>query len=389
MRFSLLAALPALALAACNGNGDTAGATNGAAPPAAGGGAESARPFQLQEVARFSEPWAMTFIPGTRQALVTERGGALKLWEEGGEAVDVAGVPAVAHGGQGGLGDVVLHPGFAGNRLVYLSWAEAGEGDTRGAAVGRARLVTEGGQPRLEGMEVIWRQEPKVTGQGHYAHRLAFAPDGHLFITSGDRQKLDPAQDMASALGKIVRLTDTGAVPSDNPFADQGGVTAQIWTSGHRNPLGIAFAPDGNLWVHEMGPAHGDELNLVQRGNNYGWPVVSEGEHYDGAQIPDHDTRPEFTPPVVSWVPAISPAGFTFYDGALFPDWQGSAFMGGMSAGVLVRIAFDGANARVADTWDLGMRVREVEQGPDGSLYVVEDGGRGGQGRLFRLTPAR
>ena len=353
-----------------------------------GEGAAAGRPFTVEAVANFNEPWAMTFLPGGRQALITEKRGVLKLWTVGGEAVDVAGVPTVDYGGQGGLGDVVLHPQFAQNGLVYLSFAEAGEGG-RGAAVGRGRLVLEGGAPRLEGFEVIWRQTPKMSGRGHYGHRIAFSPDGrHLFISSGERQEFNPAQDMASNAGKIVRLNPDGTVPADNPFASRGGVTAQIWTLGHRNPLGLAFAPDGRLWEHEMGPQGGDELNLIERGSNYGYPIVSDGDHYDGRDIPNHATNPEYNAPEITWTPVISPAGLIFYSGDLFRAWRGSALIGGLSGQALLRIVIDGNRARVADRWDMGQRIREVEQAPDGSVYLLEDQRRGTGGRLLRLTPA-
>jgi glucose/arabinose dehydrogenase len=344
--------------------------------------------FERAEVARFDEPWAMTFLPDGR-LLVTEKRGALKLMAANGEVGGIAGVPEVAYGGQGGLGDVILHPRFADNRTVYLSWAEAGARNLRGAAVGRARLILDDeGGGRLEGLQVIWRQAPKVTGGGHYAHRLAFGPEGHLFITSGERQKMEPAQDMETNLGKIVRLNDDGSVPADNPFAERGGVTAQIWTLGHRNPLGLDFDADGRLWAHEMGPRGGDELNLVERGENYGWPEVSNGMHYDGRPIPDHDTAPRFNAPEISWTPVISPAGFVIYDGDLFSAWRGDGFIGGLSSEALIRITFDGDQAREAERWDMGERIREVEQGPDGAIYILEDE-RGSGGRLLKLTPAR
>src|SRR5690606_29200298 len=190
----------------------------------------------------------------------------------------------------------------------------------------------------LEDLQVIWRQVPKVTGGGHYGDRIAFDKDGYLWIASGERQKFDPAQDMQSNLCKIVRLDDDGSVPKDNPFADKGGVTAQIWSLGHRNPLGIAFDAEGRLWNHEMGPQGGDELNLVRRGANYGYPIVSQGDHYDGKVIPDHEERPEFQAPVVTWVPVISPAGFIIYDGSEFPQWRGNGFIGGLSSQSLIRI---------------------------------------------------
>src|SRR5690606_710173 len=215
-----------------------------------------------------------------------------------GRAGEITGVPEVLNAGQGGFGDVVPHPQYADNGLVYISYAEAGRGDTAGAAVARARLVLDGnGGGALGDVAVIWRQVPKVAGRGHYAHRILFGDDGMLWISSGDRQKFDPAQDMASNMGKILRLNDDGSVPADNPFAGRGEVASQVWSLGHRNPLGIAFDAEGQLWNHEMGPKGGDELNLVVRGENYGYPIVSNGDHYDGRPIPNHDTRPEFRAP--------------------------------------------------------------------------------------------
>ena len=382
--------LPAAILIGCTANGG--GADNGGASAQAQGqgprqGQE--RPFAVEEVASFNEPWAMTFLPGGRDALITERQGTLRLWSaDGGAILSVAGVPAVDYGGQGGLGDVVLAPDFATSHLVYLSYAEAGEGG-RGAAVGRGRLVVEDGSARLEGFQVIWRQQPKLGGRGHYGHRLAFSPDGrHLFISSGERQEFTPAQDMNANLGKIVRLNADGSVPADNPFASRGGVAAQIWSLGHRNPLGIAFAPDGRLWEHEMGPAGGDEFNLIERGVNYGYPIVSEGDHYDGRPIPDHEARDEFRPPAIAWTPVISPAGMIFYTGNLFPQWRGSALIGGLSGRALVRVEVDGNRAREAERWDMGQRIREVEQGPEGAVYLLEDERNGEGGRLLRLVPA-
>ena len=338
--------------------------------------------FTVTELGRFDEPWAMAFLPDGR-LLVTEKRGALKLRAANGSVGDVRGVPAVAYGGHGGFGDVGLHPRFADNGLVYLSYAEGGTGNLVGAAVARARLVLDSaGGGELTNLTVIWRQEPKVTGVGHFGHRIAFAPDGHLFVSSGERQKFDPAQDMQANLGKIVRLNDDGTVPSDNPFADRGGVTAQIWSLGHRNPLGLAFDSQGRLWNVEMGPQGGDELNLVQRGANYGYPIVSNGDHYGGAPIPDHPTRPEFNAPAVFWNPVISPSSLMFYGGSEFPQWQGDAFIGGLSSQSLVRIDFDGTNAREAERFAMRARIRAVKQAPDGSIWVLQDG----QGRLLRLS---
>ena len=383
---SLLLVTTAILLAACNPSESTA--TNSSAARPAPTAASGERPFQVQDIAQFEEPWAMTFIPATGQALITEKKGRLMLWNDGGLVSEVPGVPTVDYGGQGGLGDVILHPDFANNNFIYLSWAEAGEGDTRGAAVGRGKLILMGETARIDDMQVIWRQEPKVTGRGHYGHRLAFSPDGFLFISNGDRQKFDPAQDRNANLGKIIRLTDAGGVPGDNPFSDQGRVTSQIWTLGHRNPLGIAFDAEGRLWEHEMGPAGGDEFNLIERGRNYGYPIVSNGDHYDGREIPDHSTRPEFAAPKITWTPVVSPAGLIVYSGDMFPQWRGDALMGGLSGQALLRIDLNGTNAEVGDRWDMGQRIREVEQGPDGAIWLLEDEDEGSGGRLLKLTPA-
>jgi glucose/arabinose dehydrogenase len=294
--------------------------------------------------------------------------------------------PGLVYGGQGGFGDVALHPDFSENHLIYLSYSESGESGTSGSAVARARLDIDSAGGQVSGFEVIWRQNPKVPGSGHYGHRIAFSPDGYLFITSGDRQKFDPAQDIKTNLGKIVRLHDDGSVPDDNPFAGRGGVAAQIWTLGHRNPLGLAFDADGRLWSHEMGPRHGDELNLIFRGENYGWPIVSNGNHYDGTRIPDHDTRPEFAAPKTWWAPGIAPAGFMIYSGNLFRDWKGDGFIGGLASEALVRIEFAGVEAREVERFAMGKRIREVEQGPDGAIWLLEDK-KGG--RLLKLTPKK
>lgn len=343
------------------------------------------RPFDAVEVARFDEPWAMTFLPDGR-LLVTEKAG--RLWVQDvatGKRTRIGRVPEVVHAGQGGFADVVLHPRFSSNGWVYLSYAEAGDGNTSGAAVARAKLDLEDNE--LEDLQVLWRQVPKVAGNGHYGHRIAFDADGMLWITSSERQKFDPAQDMASNLGKIVRLRDDGSVPDGNPFTGQGDVAAQVWSLGHRNMLGIDFDRDGRLWVHEMGPKGGDELNLIEKGANYGYPIVSNGDHYDGRPIPDHDTQPQYRAPVISWTPVISPAGFVIYDGDRYPGWNGSGLIGGLSSQSLVRVAFDGTSAREAERFDMGTRIREVEQGPDGTIWLLEDGGKGAQGRLYRLDP--
>mgnify|MGYP000930949545 CR=1 FL=1 len=376
-----LALVSALALAACGANGSAAGDSADTTPATT---TKSGKPFTSAEMGKFEEPWALAFLPDGR-ILVTEKKGVLKLVRLGGDTVDVAGVPKVDYGGQGGLGDVAVHPDFANNGYIYLSFAEAGDGDTRGAAVARGKLVLDGGAPRIEGLQVIWRQEPKVSGQGHYGHRIAFGPDGMMYVSSGERQKFDPAQDLTANLGKIVRLSDTGMIPSDNPFYDQGRVKAQVWAYGIRNPLGIDFDSEGRLWETEMGPKGGDELNLIKTGTNYGYPKASNGDHYDGKDIPDHKPGDGFEPPKVFWNPSISPSSLLIYKGDLFPDWKGDAFIGALSGEALIRVDLNGETATKADQWPMEARIRAVEQGPDGAIWLLEDGENG---RLLKLTPA-
>ena len=346
--------------------------------------AKDEHPFAVEAVATFDQPWALAFLPGGR-LLVTEKKGRLLLVSQDGAATHpVDGVPDVDYGGQGGFGDVALHPDFTDNGIVYLSYVEAGDDNTRGAAVARGRLTLSDDRASLTDMQVIWRQVPKVKGRGHYGHRLLFSADDYLFISSGERQKFDPSQDMQSNLGKIVRLHPDGTVPNNNPFFDQGGVSAEIWSLGHRNPLGIAFDGGGQLWNIEMGPRGGDELNLVLRGKNYGYPLVSNGRHYSGKDIPDHDTRPDLEAPKVWWTPVISPGGFAIYSGDLFAEWQGDGLVAGLSANALVRIEFDGENAREAERFAMGRRIRAVVQGPAGAIWLLEDGSKG---RLLKLMP--
>lgn len=407
-RLSVLAT--ALLLAACS-NADTNASTQaqGAEPAAAPTGAPARLgasagantawqnppaatvtpdpAFLVQDVATFDEPWAMAFLPDGR-LLVTEKKGKLKLHDiAANRSGEITGVPEVAYGGQGGFGDVALHPQFAQNNLVYLSYAEHGEADTRGAALARAKLTLDtNGGGSLSDLQVIWRQVPKVSGEGHFGHRILFGSDGKLWLSSSERQKFDPAQDMQSNMGKILRLNDDGSVPADNPFAGQGDVAAQVWSLGHRNVLGMAFDAQGQLWEVEMGPKGGDELNRVERGSNYGYPVVSNGDHYDGKDIPDHPTRPEFNVPEAWWTPVISPSSFIVYSGDLFPYFKGDGLVGGLSSQALVRIQFDGSNAREAARYDMGARIREVEQGPDGAIWLLQDGAGA---KLQKLVPAK
>lgn len=372
----LMAGLMA-SLVACNNSSNSTAAE--AAPVVDG-----KTTFSSRKVTQFNEPWAMTFLPDGR-LLVTEKKGQLKLYDtKTGKTGSITGVPQVAYDGQGGLGDIVLHPDFAKNGLVYLSYAESGTGG-KGAVVARGKLTlnnTGGGQ--LSDLQVIWRQVPKVSGDGHFGHRIAFDQSGLLWISSGERQKFDPAQDMRTNLGKIIRLKDDGSIPADNPFVNQGGVAAQVWSLGHRNPLGLAFNAKGELWEIEMGPKGGDELNLIEKARNYGYPLVSNGDHYDGTPIPDHDTRPEFKAPAVSWSPVISPSNLMFYHGNLFPAWKNNAFVGGLSSEALIRIEFNGNTAREAERFDMGARIREVEQGPNGSIWLLEDGPNA---NLLQLQP--
>ena len=342
------------------------------------------REFTISNIGKFDHPWAIEFLPNEK-ILLTEMRGSLKLLDNKGVFLDeVKGVPEVAFGGQGGLGDIALHPAFEQNQLVYLSYAEAGPGNTSGAAVAKAKIHINQEGSQLTGLEVIWRQYPKVTGKGHFGHRLVFGPQGYLWISSGERQKFDPSQDMESNLGKMIRLNSDGSQPADNPFSG-GLIQSQIWSLGHRNPLGVTFDDHGNLWVVEMGPKGGDELNLVNRKSNFGYPIVSNGDHYSGADIPDHDTRPEFDAPKITWTPVISPSSMLFYTGEEFPDWRGSLLIGGLSSRALIRVTLSNGEAREAERFGMNKRIRDVEQGPDGAIWLLEDGRRG-SGQLMKLT---
>ncbi|MGV6873250.1 PQQ-dependent sugar dehydrogenase [Pseudochelatococcus sp. B33] len=341
------------------------------------------RPFETSVVAEFDTPWAIAFLPDGRM-VVTEKGGQMFVVSADGQKIAIAGVPAVAASGQNGLLHVAVSPDFANDRRIYFTFMEPGDGGS-GLALARSVLGVAGSSARLQDLEVIWRQLPKGGG-GQPGGIIAFAPDGrHLFLTSGDRMRPDTAQDPDQALGKVLRLNLDGSTPADNPNAAAGAVRAQTWTSGHRNPYGLAFDGNGQLWLHEMGPRGGDELNLIVAGENYGWPIVSNGDNYNGTPIPRHSTRPEFTPPVLYWTPVIAPAGLAFYQGDLFPDWRGSALIGGLASTAIVRVSFDRqGGADEADRWDMGSRIRDVAVAPDGSVWAIEDAN---PGALMRLTP--
>lgn len=371
-RFVFAATLPLL-FAACNATGAQSPSTS------------TSKPFKTEVVADFDAPWSMTFLPDGRM-LVTEKAGKLLLVSADGKArSEVGGIPAVDSAGQGALKDVVLHPDYASNGLVYISFSEAGQGG-KGVALARGKLVEQDGAARLDGVQILFRATPYVEGNGHYSGRIAFSPDKkYLFFTNGERQKFDPAQDPKATLGKVLRLTLDGQ-PAGDPGLTAKGFHPAVWSYGHRNLLGIAFDGAGNLWEQEMGPKGGDEVNLIQPGKNYGYPKVSNGDHYDGRPIPDHAPGDGFEAPKVWWNPVISPGGLMIYSGKMFPEWQGDAFIGGLSSQSLVRVDIDGTNARKGDQWDMGARIREVEQGPDGAIWLLEDGGQGSQGRLLKLT---
>jgi glucose/arabinose dehydrogenase len=376
---------------------------------------EADLPFTLTQVATFNLPWRIAFLPDGRM-LVTEKVGPVWLVTQQGEKTQLENVPAVRAQGQGGMLGVFLSPKYSTDHYVYLTYSEPGDGGSS-LALARARLALGEGKASLEGLEVIWRQMPKGEG-GQFGAQIAFSPDGqYLFLTVGERQRMTPAQDPDQALGKILRLTLDGKPAPGNPNAGKTGAASvpliappsdtevaktapvvstytfpgpnlapsETWATGFRTPYGLAFAPDGKLWEVEHGPRGGDELNLIEPGKNYGWPLVSYGINYNGVPIPSHDTRPDLTKPVIYWTPIIAPGNLVFYDGAMFPQWKGSALVSGLATQSINRITFDGkGGATPAERWRVGHRVRDIEIGPDGALWIVEDAPSGG---LFKVTP--
>jgi aldose sugar dehydrogenase len=341
---------------------------------------------RVETVARGLEhPWALAFLPDGRM-LVTERPGRLRIVDrEGRLSAPFAGVSRVFARGQGGLLDVALDPRFADTRLVYLSYAEPGEGRTAGTAVARGRL----GDGRLEDVRVIYRQQPKVRGSKHFGSRLVFARDGTLFVTQGERfDYAEQAQDLSSGLGKLMRINPDGSVPRDNPFVGRPGARPEIWSYGHRNVQSAALHPEtGQLWVVEHGARGGDELNRVEAGKNYGWPVIGYGVHYWWTKIGEGTAKPGMEQPVYYWDPVIAPSGMAFYTGDAFPGWQGSLLIGSLRPGLLVRLTMEDGRVTGEARYlaDLDERIRDVRQGPDGLVYLLTDNRAG---RLLRVLPA-
>lgn len=336
-----------------------------------------------------ARPWAIDFLPDKRM-IVTERGGRMRIVSpDGKKSAAIKGVPGVDVGGQGGLLDVAVHPDFAQNRLIYWSFSEAGKGGNS-TAVARGRLSTD--DKALEDVKVIFSQKPKVRSNLHFGSRLVFDGKGHLFVTLGERSAekfRGQAQELDSHLGKVVRLMEDGSVPKDNPFVGKEGALPQIWSYGHRNPQAAAINPaTGALWEIEHGPMGGDEINLPEPGKNYGWPVVSYGVNYDGTPVGTGKREaPGMENPIYQWTPVIAPSGMAFYTGESFPQWKGNLFVGGLRAEALVRLELDGAKVTHEERLlkELGMRIRDVAQGPDGALYVVTDAS---DGQIIRLSPA-
>ena len=345
----------------------------------------AAREVVVETVARgLAHPWSLAFLPDGRM-LVTERPGRLRIVAKDGTlSAPLAGVPHVLAGGQGGLLDVILDQDFARSHVIYFCFAEPAAGGGR-TAVARARL----GEGALDDTSVIFRQEGPLSSGNHYGCRIAQSRDGNLFVALGEHFAFrEEAQNLANHLGKIIRIRPDGSAPPDNPFVGRPGAKPEIWSYGHRNPQGLAFHPQsGRLWEHEHGPRGGDEVNIIEKGRNYGWPVIGYGVDYSGARIHESAQQAGMEQPIKYWVPSIAPSGMAFYTGALFPAWRGSLFVGALADRMLVRLALDGERVSGEERLlrDLGERIRDVRQGPDGALYLLTDNP---QGRILRLVPA-
>ena len=376
---------------------------------------EPTLPFTMTQVATLNLPWRIAFLPDGRM-LITEKIGALWLVTQQGAKTPITNVPAVLTKGQGGMLGVYLSPNYATDHSIYLTYAEPGD-DGSSLALARARLTLGKDSASLDALQVIWRDGERGEG-GQFGAQVAFSPDNKfLFLTVGERQRMTPAQDPNQPLGKILRLTLDGKPAPGNPMAGKTGTPtvpvidppadteaaktapilrtytfpgpnlspAETWSSGHRTPYGLAFAPDDRLWEAEHGPRGGDELNLIEPGKNYGWPLTSYAVNYDGVPIPSPDTRPDLAKPVIYWTPIIAPGNLIFYNGAMFPQWKGSALISGLASKALFRITVDGkGGAKPAERWVVGFRVRDVEVAPDGALWLLEDSKTGG---LYRVTP--
>ncbi len=351
---------------------------------------DASLPFDAVSYGEFDRPWGLAVEPGTNRVFINQKGGAMKFVDTATGAIGtVSGGPdEVSSRGQGGLGEIVFAPDYAESGMIYISWSEAVSGRDKRSVAARGKLSCDSDTTcNIDGLTRIWQQSASFPRDGHFAHRMTFSPDGqYLFIASGDRQAKTPSQDTSNNLGAVVRLLPDGTPAPGNPFADQGAPTNQIWSYGHRNPLGFSFAPDGKLWVLEHGPAGGDELNLVEPGANYGWPVRSYGENYNGDPIPDHTPDDGFTKPLIHWTPVIAPGDMAAYSGAMFGDWEGDLLSANLRAKSLVRIetAADGSSANVAANYRFPERLRGITIAPDGAIWVAEDAE---DGRLLRLTP--
>lgn len=376
-------------------------------------------PFTITQIASLRLPWRIAFLPDGRM-LVTEKVGGLVLVTPQGDKTPVANVPAVLWEGQGGMLGVFTSPHYAQDHSIYLTYSEPGvdvNNDGSSLALARAQLKIAGNTASLENLKVIWRDGARGNG-GQFGAAVAFSPDSkYLYLAVGERQRMTPAQDPNQPLGKILRLTLDGKPAPGNPQAGKLGAAqvpiidppgdteaaktapvvrtytfpgpnltpSETWATGFRTPYGLAFAPDGRLWELEHGPRGGDELNLIEPGKNYGWPLVSYGINYNGVPIPSHDTRPDLAKPVIYWAPVIAPGNLMFYHGSMFPQWKGSGFASGLGSRAIIRMTFDSnGGAKAVDRWDVNRRVRDIEEAPDGSLWMIEDANPGG---LFRLTP--